>query len=199
MPHLIHMCVNFNSLFEDLEKYKLLSAHQFGFWTNDSSVDQLLFILHDIYTAFDTYPGLESCGVFLDMSQALNKVWREGLIFKLKSMAGWPLLLKSPKNWNSYILIKSPKILLKISLSPKILLRFYIQFLFSAQYSIPIFSTSIFIFIGKLSSRISCNLVMICKSISKLFKACVRYFLPNFYFWLSDSPSKTIKNIFYFI
>ena len=87
--------------------------------------------------------------------------------------------------------------MLKISLSPKILLRFYIQFLFSAQYSIPIFTTSIFIFIGKLSSTISCNLDMICKDISKLFKACV-YFLANFYFSLSDSPSKTVKNIFLF-
>ena len=31
------------------------------------------------------------------------------------------------------------------------------------------------------------------------FKACVRYFLLNFYFSPSDSPSKTMKNVFYFI
>ena len=31
------------------------------------------------------------------------------------------------------------------------------------------------------------------------FKACVRYFLPNFYFSPNDSPSKTMKNVFYFI
>ena len=30
-------------------------------------------------------------------------------------------------------------------------------------------------------------------------KACVRYFLLNFYFALNDSPLKTMKNIFYFI
>ena len=30
-------------------------------------------------------------------------------------------------------------------------------------------------------------------------KACVRYFLSNFYFSPNDSPSKTTKNIFYFI
>ena len=30
-------------------------------------------------------------------------------------------------------------------------------------------------------------------------KACVRYFLTNFYFLPNDSPSKTIKNVFYFI
>ena len=32
-----------------------------------------------------------------------------------------------------------------------------------------------------------------------LFKACVRYFLSNFYFTPNDSPSKTMKNVFYFI
>ena len=31
------------------------------------------------------------------------------------------------------------------------------------------------------------------------FKACVRYFLSNFYFPPNDSHSKTIKNVFYFI
>ena len=31
------------------------------------------------------------------------------------------------------------------------------------------------------------------------FKGCVRYFLSNFYFSPNDSPSKTVKNVFYFI
>ena len=30
-------------------------------------------------------------------------------------------------------------------------------------------------------------------------KACVHYFLSNFYLWLNDSPSKNMKNVFYFI
>ena len=30
-------------------------------------------------------------------------------------------------------------------------------------------------------------------------KACVRYFLINFYFSPNDSPSKTMKDVFYFI
>ena len=30
-------------------------------------------------------------------------------------------------------------------------------------------------------------------------KACIRYFLSNFYFSPNDSPSKTMKNVFYFI
>ena len=32
-----------------------------------------------------------------------------------------------------------------------------------------------------------------------LFKACVRYFLWNFYFLPNDSPLKTTKNVFYFV
>ena len=31
------------------------------------------------------------------------------------------------------------------------------------------------------------------------FKTCVRYFLSNFYFQPNDNPSKTMKNVFYFI
>ena len=33
----------------------------------------------------------------------------------------------------------------------------------------------------------------------KIFKACVLYFLSNFYLSQNDSPLKTMKNIFYFI
>ena len=33
----------------------------------------------------------------------------------------------------------------------------------------------------------------------KMLKACVRYFLSNFYFLSNDRPSKTMKNVFYFI
>ena len=32
-----------------------------------------------------------------------------------------------------------------------------------------------------------------------LFKACVHYFLSTFYFSPNDSPSKIMKNVFYFI
>ena len=75
----------FNSLYEYVEE-KLLSVHQSGFWSNDSCVNQLLLIVHNLYKAFDAYPTLETCGVFLDMSKAFDKVWHQGLIFKLKSI-----------------------------------------------------------------------------------------------------------------
>ena len=43
-------------------------------------------IVHDLYKAFDAYPTLETRGVFIDMSKAFDKVWHQGLIFKLKSI-----------------------------------------------------------------------------------------------------------------
>ena len=76
----------FNSLNKCVEGNKLLSVHQSGFRCNDSCVNQLLSIVHNIYKAFDAYPTLETRGVFLDMSKAFDKVWHEGLIFKLISV-----------------------------------------------------------------------------------------------------------------
>ena len=48
----------------------------------DSSINQLFCITHDIYQSFDD--GLETRAVFLDISKAFNKIWHEGLLYKLK-------------------------------------------------------------------------------------------------------------------
>ena len=89
----------FNSVYEYLEEHKLLSADQSGFRANDSCVNQLLSIVHNIYSAFDAYPTLESRGVFLDMSKAFHKVWHEGLIFKLKPLGISEALLECIKSF----------------------------------------------------------------------------------------------------
>ena len=92
----------FNSVYKYLEEQKLLSADQSGFRENDSCVNQLLSIVLNIYSAFDAYPTLESRGVFLDMSKAFDKVWHEGLIFKLKSMGISEALLELIKSFLVY-------------------------------------------------------------------------------------------------
>ena len=78
---------------------KLLSADQYGFRANDSCANQLLSIVHNINTAFNAYPPLKSrvfffffffvvdlLLFFFNMSKAFDKVWHNGLIFRLKSM-----------------------------------------------------------------------------------------------------------------
>ena len=71
-----------------------LSIHQSDFCCNGSCINQLLSIVQILYEAFGTYPTLDARGVFPDMSKAFDKVWHEGLIYKLKSMGVSDLLLK---------------------------------------------------------------------------------------------------------
>ena len=75
----------FNSLFNYFIENNLLSQHQQGFIPGNSCVQQLISITHEIYNAFDCNPSLEVRGVFLDISKVFEKVWYDGLIYKLKS------------------------------------------------------------------------------------------------------------------
>ena len=65
---------------------KLLNPNQSGFRQSGSSVNQLLAIAHEIFESIDCNPPLEVKTVFLDISKAFDKVWHEGLLYKLKSM-----------------------------------------------------------------------------------------------------------------
>ena len=68
----------YNSLFESFIENELISSNQSGFKPGDSCINQLLFITHEIYESFDD--GYEVTGVFLDLSKAFAKVWRNELI-----------------------------------------------------------------------------------------------------------------------
>ena len=63
----------------------LLNSCQPGFRPNNSCINQLISINHNIHRAFDVNPSLEVRDVFLDLSKAFDKVWQEGLLYKLKN------------------------------------------------------------------------------------------------------------------
>ena len=63
-----------NSIYSFMIHNKLLNSFQSGFRPNDSCINQLISITHNIYRAFDANPSLEVRGVFLDLSKAFDKI-----------------------------------------------------------------------------------------------------------------------------
>ena len=72
---------------------KLFTPFQSSFLPGDSSITQLLSIIHD------NNPTVDVRGVFLDISKAFDKVWHDGLVFKLKSYGVEGELLSLLKNY----------------------------------------------------------------------------------------------------
>ena len=72
----------FDSMYSFLQSNNLLSKYQSGLRPGDSTINQLLSITTEIYEAFENYEEVRA--VFLDISKAFDKVWHEGLIFKLR-------------------------------------------------------------------------------------------------------------------
>ena len=72
----------YNQMFEIFIRNDLISQNQPGFKPGDSCINQLLAITHEIYKSFDAC--LDVRAVFLDISKAFDKVWHEGLLYKLK-------------------------------------------------------------------------------------------------------------------
>ena len=83
--NLIFDSTSYFSYFNFILQNNLLESCQSGFRPNNSCINQLISITHNIYRAFDANPSLEVRGVFLDLSKAFDKVWHEGLLYKLKN------------------------------------------------------------------------------------------------------------------
>ena len=76
----------FRKLYLFLESTGFSYCFQSGFRLGDSTVMQLVYIVHIIHEALDR--GNEVRAIFLDISKALDKVWHPDLLAKLKADLG---------------------------------------------------------------------------------------------------------------
>lgn len=66
-----------------LKDKKLIPDHQFGFRSKHATVDQVHRLTKKIMESFEAKTYCASA--FLDISQAFDRVWHEGLLFKIKT------------------------------------------------------------------------------------------------------------------
>ena len=74
----------YDSLYTHLVSCELLNPNQSGFRPGDSTITQLISITRTIFKAFDCNPPLDVRSVYLDISKAFDRVWHDGLVYKLK-------------------------------------------------------------------------------------------------------------------
>ena len=74
----------FNNVYTYVNTNNLLTKNQSEFRPGDSTTNQLLYLLDEINQAFDSTKSFEVRTVCLDISRAFDKVWHDGLIFKLE-------------------------------------------------------------------------------------------------------------------
>ena len=73
-----------NRLLPLLKDLKTLPDHQFGFRKQHSTIEQIHRITHNISQTLEKKKYCSA--IFLDIQQAFDKVWHEGLLYKLKKI-----------------------------------------------------------------------------------------------------------------
>ena len=75
----------YDSIYGYFEDNNLFTSCQSGFRKGDSCISQLISIAHEIFLNFDTNPTTDTRGVFFYIYKAFDRVWHDGLLYKLKS------------------------------------------------------------------------------------------------------------------
>jgi hypothetical protein len=100
--------VVFKHLYQFCLEHNLLTWRNSGYKPLDSSINQLIFIAHNIYKALEN--GEDVCFVSLDASAAFDRIWHAGLLFKLISKGTCGKLLK----WlESYLADRFQRVVIK--------------------------------------------------------------------------------------
>ena len=76
----------FNALYNYIHQNNYFNPNQSGFRSGDSYIHQLISITHGIHKTFDENLSKEVLGLVLDISKAFDRVWHDGLLYKLKCM-----------------------------------------------------------------------------------------------------------------
>ena len=89
----------FKNVYNYLRDNRILSPHQSGFQSGDSTVNQLAYLYHVFSKALDAKKDVRI--VFCDVSKAFDRVWHEGLLYKLAKIGIGGKLLEFCKNFLS--------------------------------------------------------------------------------------------------
>ena len=114
-PVSILSCVNkimekivFKHVYNYIKDNNLISPHQSGFKPGDSTVNQLSYLYHVFSEALDKKKDVHI--VFCDISKAFDRVWHDGLIYKLKKFGIHGDLL----NWfKDYLTDRQQKVIIR--------------------------------------------------------------------------------------
>ena len=98
----------FKHVYNYLHTNNLISRHQSGFQPNESTINQLAFMYHEFSNALDKKKDVRI--VFCDVSKAFDKVWHQGILFKLKQLGINDVLLDWFRN---YLLDRKQRVIIK--------------------------------------------------------------------------------------
>ena len=73
-----------------VEAQRLITDHQFGFRKKHDTMEQVYRVVDVINTAFEEKKYCTA--VFLDISQAFDRVWQDGLLYKLLLLAAYEMI-----------------------------------------------------------------------------------------------------------